>query len=207
MAEVFGTVIGACIDEIGCIHGGRHLGSDFQNFQLRLKMLELQLSRWGEASGINEDPRLNSSSTTNDRTKTAKDVLMLVLELLEESIKLREHAMQLISNITSLIDLLQQVYPMPVKGQGVGTGQRRSIDNDTKKAIESVETQGHQYTDVSMEENARIQNGHTLTQAWAGASSLPVGPSMNFTRLRASGSSKGRSGDVYVEKDEFWSSV
>lgn len=138
----------------------------------------------------------------------------------------REHAMQLISDITSLIDLLQQIYPMPDKEQELAREEVRQltsaiadqgstmrhlqqlvqgIDDDMKKAIESVQRQGHQYGDVSTEENARIQNGHTFTRAWEGTSSLPVGPSMTFTHMRASGFSRARNGDVYVEKDDFWS--
>ncbi|KAI1654298.1 hypothetical protein F4813DRAFT_211963 [Daldinia decipiens] len=270
MAEVFGIVIGAVglASALGaCIDG---------------RMLELRLSRWGEALGVDEDPQLSNPLATNDQIRTAKDALIRILELLEESNKLsqkfrpscdqagdrserdegkeknehslsrkirevvarrrrhganpmktmrwvlysREHAMQLISDITSLIDLLQHIYPMPDKEQELAREEVRQltsgitdqgstirhlqqlvqgIDNDMKKAIESVERQGHQYGDVSMEENARIQNGHTFTRAWEGASSLPVGPSMTFTCIKASGSSRARNGDVYVEKDDFWS--
>ncbi|KAI0851719.1 hypothetical protein F5Y00DRAFT_229079 [Daldinia vernicosa] len=138
----------------------------------------------------------------------------------------REHAMQLISDITSLIDLPQHIYPMPDKEQELAREEVRQltlavtdqestirhlqqlvqgIDNDMKKAIESVKTQGHQYENVSVEENARVQNGHTFTRAWEGTSSLPVGPSMTFTHMRASGFSRVRNGDVYLEKDDFWS--
>lgn len=117
----------------------------------------------------------------------------------------REHAMQLISDITSLIDLLQQIYPMAreevrqltsaIADQGSTMRHLQQlvqgIDDDMKKAIESVQRQGHQYGDVSMEENARIQNGHTFTRAWEGTSSLPVGPSMAFYSYESIGFLKG----------------
>ncbi|KAI1384545.1 uncharacterized protein F4822DRAFT_366505 [Hypoxylon trugodes] len=84
----------------------------------------------------------------------------------------------------------------------------QGIDSDFKKAIDSVAIQGHRYGDQFTEKGARIQNGDTFTRALEGAidaGSLPVGPSMTFAYQRAGGSSRIRNGDVYVDKDDFWS--
>ncbi|KAI0117659.1 hypothetical protein F4776DRAFT_276784 [Hypoxylon sp. NC0597] len=293
MAEVFGIVAGAigiasalnaCIDGIGSIQIGRHFGSDFQTFKLRLRMLELRLARWGEALRVYEDPRFSDPSVNTDETRAARDALFQILELLQKSNRLsqkfqtlreqdeghptgdtvqlernllpldkrvediivqrkrnhvsrvkvarwvlysREHAMQLIGDITSLIDLLQQLFPMREKEQALAReevkqlseaiGDQQSgirhlqllvqgIDDDFKKAIDSLATQGHRYGDQSVEDDARIQNGHTFTQAWGGIPrSLPIGPSMTFAYQKARGSSRIRNGDVYVDKDDFWS--
>ncbi|KAI1808765.1 hypothetical protein F4811DRAFT_500671 [Daldinia bambusicola] len=291
MAKVFGIVAGAvglasaletCINAIGCIQTGRHLGSDFQSFQLRLTILELRLSRWGEALQVNKDPRFNNPAAIDIQTRTAKDALVRILEVLEESDKLcqksrpssgrvgdrsgqdeererceqllnrritemvarrkrngansmritcwvlynREHAVQLIGNITLLIGLLEHIYPMPEKEQELAREEARQltsviadqastirylrqvlqgIDSYLKEAIDALNPHGHQYGNVSAEGNARIQNGHTFTRAWEGVSSLPVGPTLSFTHMSASGSSRVRNGDVYVEKDGFWS--
>ncbi|KAI1451362.1 hypothetical protein F4805DRAFT_104644 [Annulohypoxylon moriforme] len=293
MAEIFGVVAGAvgiasalsaCIDGIGCIQIGRHFGSDFQTFQLRLRMLELRLARWGEALGVYDDPRFNDPSVATDEIRIAKDALFQILDLLQKSDRLskkfqpsseqdedlrtgdavqvernlfsldkkiqdiiarrkhnkvgrakiarwaiysREHAMQLIEDITSLIDLLQQLFPMPEKEMSLAVEEVKQlssaiadqqstlrylqlsvqgIDENFKKAVDSLETHGHRYEDQSAEENARVQNGHTFTQAWGRSpGSVPVGPSMTFAYQKAAGSSRVRNGDVYVEKDDFWS--
>ncbi|XDG01441.1 hypothetical protein ABKA04_001056 [Annulohypoxylon sp. FPYF3050] len=294
MAEIFGVVTGvvgiasalsACIDGIGCILIGRRFGSDFQTFQLRLRLLELRLARWGEALQVYDDPRFNDPTPATGEFKAAKDTLFQILELLQKSDKLakkyqtssekdqdcstgdvaqternlfsldkkiqeiimcrrrqnklsgvkiaqwvvynREHAMCLVEDITSLIDLLHQLFPMPkkelalaveeVKQLSIAIADQQStirylqlsvqdIDESLKKAINSLETQGHRYGDQFVEENARVQNGHTFAQAWGRSpGSMPVGPSMNFAYQRAAGSSRVRNGDVYVEKDDFWS--
>ncbi|KAI2464704.1 hypothetical protein F4781DRAFT_59167 [Annulohypoxylon bovei var. microspora] len=293
MAEIFGIVagavgiasaLGACIDGIGSIRIGRHFGSDFQTFQLRIRMLELRLARWGEALRVYDDPQFNDPSAATDEIRAAKDTLFQILELLQSSDKLakkfqpsrerdedhptgdaaqlernllsldkkiqdiiarrkqskvsrvkiarwvlysREHAMQFIGDVTSLIDLLQQLFPMPEKELALAVEEVKQlssaiadqqstirylqlsvqgIDDNFKKAIDSLGTQGHRYEDQSVEENARVQNGHTFTQAWGRSSgSVPVGPSMTFAYQRAAGSSRIRNGDVYVEKDDFWS--
>ncbi|KAI2616671.1 hypothetical protein GGS26DRAFT_443121 [Hypomontagnella submonticulosa] len=80
------------------------------------------------------------------------------------------------------------------------------IDGNFKEAIDSLATHGHQFGDQLAEDNARIHNGNTFTKAWEEAStSIPVGPAMTFSYIRASGSRKVRNGDVYVDKDDFWS--
>ncbi|KAI0377887.1 hypothetical protein F5Y04DRAFT_171205 [Hypomontagnella monticulosa] len=293
MAEVFGVVAGAvgiasalsaCIDGIGGIQIGRHFGSDFETFQLRLRMLELRLARWGEATRVYEDPQLNSPFATADESRAAKDTLFRILELIQKSHSLsqkfqpprgqkgdcptgstgqlkgdivsldgrirdiitqrkhgkvggvkiarwvlysREHAMQLIADITSLIDLLQQLFPMPEKELALAREEVRQlssavadqqstmrnlqqavegIDGDFKKAIESLAARGHRYEDQLAEDDARIHNGNTFTKAWEEASApLPTGPAMTFGYIRAGGSSRVRNGDVYVDRDDFWS--
>ncbi|KAI1401251.1 hypothetical protein F4819DRAFT_458848 [Hypoxylon fuscum] len=293
IAEVFGIVAGAigiasalsaCIDGIGSIQIGRHLGSDFQTFQLRLRMLELRLTRWGEAVRVYEDAQFSNPSATTDEIRVAKNTLFQILDLLQRSDKLsqkfqppfdqneercatdtvhlgrnffaldkkirdiierrkhnkagrvkiahwvlysKEHATQLISEITSLIDLLHQLFPMPEKELALARDEARQlisaivdqqstiqylqqlvqgIDSDFRKALDSHATHGHRYGDQSVADNARIQNGHTVTRAWEGITgSLPVGPGMTFAYQRAEGSSRVRNGDVYVDKDDFWS--
>ncbi|KAI0883533.1 uncharacterized protein GGS22DRAFT_167265 [Annulohypoxylon maeteangense] len=294
MAEPFGIVSGAvgiasalsaCMDGIKAIQIGRRFGSDFQTFQLRLRMLELRLARWGEALRVHDDPQFNDSAAATDEIRAAKEALFQILELLQKSDKLskkfrpsgerdddpssgetteldrnilsldrniqdiiarrkqknkvsgvkiarwvlysRDHALQLIEDITSLIDLLQQLFPMPEKELALAVEEVKQlssaivdqqstirylqlsvqgIDESFKKAIGSLETQGHRYGDQYMEENARVQNGHTFTQGWGRSSGpVPVGPSMTFAYQRAAGFSRIRNGDVYVEKDDFWS--
>ncbi|KAI1092446.1 hypothetical protein F5B19DRAFT_454700 [Rostrohypoxylon terebratum] len=262
---------------------GRRFGSDFQTFQLRLRMLELRLARWAEALQFYDDPRFNGTVTATGEFKTTKDALYQILKLLQKSDNLakkyqasnteqdenrpagdttqsdrnlfsldkkikeiimhrckktkvggvkiaqwviynRDHSMQLIEDITSLIDLLHQLFPMPekelalaveeVKQLSTAVADQQSaiqclqlsvqgIDENFQKAINSLETQGHHYGDQLVEENAHVQNGHTFIRGSSG--SVPVGRSLNIAYQRVAGSSRVRNGDVYVEKDDFWS--
>lgn len=64
--EVFSTVASAlsaaalfnnCVNCFEYIQLGRHFARDFERCQLKLDTAEMRLSRWGQAIGINDDPR------------------------------------------------------------------------------------------------------------------------------------------------------
>ncbi|KAJ1569169.1 hypothetical protein HK405_008921 [Cladochytrium tenue] len=102
MAEVFGIVSGAvgiaaifstCIECFDYVEVGRSFGRDVKTNQLVLVLLQLRLSRWGDAVGIDngdnpESLQLNNgASATSKDVDVAKDVLVQILVLLQDSQK------------------------------------------------------------------------------------------------------------------------
>jgi Prion-inhibition and propagation len=94
MAEPFGIVSGAvgiaavfttCVDVFEYIHLGRRFGKDYQTNQLQLTLLRLRLSRWGQAVDIYRDPQLGNPTATPAEIQTAKDTLLQILVLFEDS--------------------------------------------------------------------------------------------------------------------------
>jgi hypothetical protein len=94
MAEVFGIVSGAvgiagafravvaCFEYVKL---SRRFGRDFQTSQLSLNHARLRLSRWGEAVQVYDDPRLGNPKATPEELQLAKDTLLQVLQLFEDS--------------------------------------------------------------------------------------------------------------------------
>ncbi|KAL6817453.1 prion-inhibition and propagation domain-containing protein [Trichoderma camerunense] len=94
MSELFGIVSGtiqiptafsACVEVFDYVQLSRRFGKDFQTNQLRLTLLKLRLSRWGAALDIYNDPQLENSLATKDDLETAKDTLLQILLLFEDS--------------------------------------------------------------------------------------------------------------------------
>lgn len=97
MAEVFGIVAGAAntaatfsavIEVFDYVQLGRHFGKDYQTSQLKLTLLRLRLSRWGEAVDVYNDPQLGDPSATPAEIQAAKDTLLQILVLFEDSSKI-----------------------------------------------------------------------------------------------------------------------
>ncbi|KAK4061418.1 hypothetical protein Trihar35433_9745 [Trichoderma harzianum] len=94
MSEPFGIVSGtiqiptafsACVEVFDYVQLSRRFGKDFQTNQLKLTLLKLRLSRWGAAVDIYNDPQLGNSLATKDDIETAKDTLLQILLLFEDS--------------------------------------------------------------------------------------------------------------------------
>ncbi|PNP55920.1 hypothetical protein THARTR1_03857 [Trichoderma harzianum] len=94
MSEPFGIVSGplqiattfsACVEVFDYVQLSRRFGKDFQTNQLKLTLLKLRLSRWGAAVDIYNDPQLGNSFATKDDVETAKDALLQILLLFEDS--------------------------------------------------------------------------------------------------------------------------
>ena len=84
MAEVFGIFVGAVniattfsavIEVFDYVQLGRRFGRDYQTSQLKLTLLRLRLSRWGEAVDVYNDPQLGDPSATPAKIKAAKNTL------------------------------------------------------------------------------------------------------------------------------------
>lgn len=98
MAEPFSVVAGAvsiatafgnCIEIFNYVQLGRHFGRDYQTARLKLTLVQLRLSRWGEAVGVYSNPPLkNLPSLTAEDKSTAKKTFLQILELFEESNRL-----------------------------------------------------------------------------------------------------------------------
>jgi hypothetical protein len=97
MADPFGitaSAIGiaaaftACVDVFEYVHLGRRFGKDYQTNQLRLTLLRLRLSRWGTAVNIYNDPQLGNPSASKAEIQAAKDTLLHILVLFEDSSKI-----------------------------------------------------------------------------------------------------------------------
>lgn len=97
MAEVFGIFVGAVniattfsavIEVFDYVQLGRRFGRDYQTSQLKLTLLRLRLSRWGEAVDVYNDPQLGDPSATPAKIKAAKNTLMHILMLFEDSCRI-----------------------------------------------------------------------------------------------------------------------
>ncbi|KAK6540704.1 hypothetical protein TWF694_008096 [Orbilia ellipsospora] len=97
MAEPFGIVSGAlsvaaifttCVDCFNYVQLGRRFGKDYQTSLLTLNVVQLRLSRWGEAINIYNDPQLGNPNATKKEVQAAKDVLLQILLLFADTEKL-----------------------------------------------------------------------------------------------------------------------
>jgi hypothetical protein len=97
MADPFGITAGAigiaaaftaCVDVFEYVHLGRRFGKDYQTNQLKLTLLRLRLSRWGEAVNIYSDPQLGNSTASKAEIQAAKDTLLQILVLFDDSNKI-----------------------------------------------------------------------------------------------------------------------
>ncbi|KAH8745766.1 small s protein [Hyaloscypha finlandica] len=97
MAEPFGIISGAigiaaafttCVDIFEYVQLGRRFGKDYQTNQLRVTLLRLRLSRWGEAVNIYSDPQLGNPQATKAEIQAAKDTLLQILIHFEDSNKI-----------------------------------------------------------------------------------------------------------------------
>ncbi|KAJ1559261.1 hypothetical protein HK405_011364, partial [Cladochytrium tenue] len=102
MAEAFGIVSGAvgiaaifstCVECFDYVEVGRSFGRDVKTYQLVLVLLQLRLSRWGYAVGIDDGDNTDSLQLNNGTFATpkqeerAKEVLVHILVLLQDSQK------------------------------------------------------------------------------------------------------------------------
>ncbi|KAK7424019.1 hypothetical protein QQX98_000629 [Neonectria punicea] len=99
MVEPFGVVSGAvgisssfsaCVDVFKYIKLSRRFGKDYQTSQLKLTLLQLRLSRWGEAVCVYEDPQLGNPSASEAELQAAKNVFLQILELFKDSNKISQ---------------------------------------------------------------------------------------------------------------------
>lgn len=90
MAEPFGIVSGAvgiasvfttCVDCFNYVQLGRHFGRDYQTSALELQLMQLRVSRWGQAVDVYDDPQLGNPKATTQELQTAKDTLFQILTL------------------------------------------------------------------------------------------------------------------------------
>ncbi|KAK0622437.1 prion-inhibition and propagation-domain-containing protein [Immersiella caudata] len=97
MSDPFGIVVGvvgiatafsACIEVFEYVHLGRRFGKDYQTNQLKLTALRLRLSRWGEAVHVYDDPQLGSPAASKAELQAAKDTLLQIFVLFEDSNKI-----------------------------------------------------------------------------------------------------------------------
>ncbi|KAK7427632.1 hypothetical protein QQZ08_005907 [Neonectria magnoliae] len=93
MVEPFGVVSGAvgisaafsaCIDVFKYVRLSRRFGKDYYTSQLKLTLLQLRLSRWGEAVRVYEDPQLGNPSASDAEVQAAKNVFLQIRELFED---------------------------------------------------------------------------------------------------------------------------
>ena len=84
MAELFGTVAGAlsvaalfnnCVECFEYVQLGRRFGRDYERCQLKLKIAQTRLSRWGQAVAIHEDTRFAATSPTDRPTQEVQSIL------------------------------------------------------------------------------------------------------------------------------------
>ncbi|KAN0107828.1 Prion-inhibition and propagation domain containing protein [Hyaloscypha variabilis] len=87
LAGLFSTAVEA----FEYVQLGRSFGQNFQVNLLRLDVLQLRLSRWGEAVGIQEDletiKSLQQKDVTADEKATAEKLIGMILSLLEDAKK------------------------------------------------------------------------------------------------------------------------
>ncbi|KAF7536444.1 hypothetical protein G7054_g4537 [Neopestalotiopsis clavispora] len=94
MAEAFGIASGSvgiasifstCVDCFNYIQVGRRFAKDFQTELLTLRLLQLRLSRWGDAVQIYEDPKLGNPRSSDADIALAKDTIYQILVLMADS--------------------------------------------------------------------------------------------------------------------------
>ncbi|KAK3379429.1 prion-inhibition and propagation-domain-containing protein [Lasiosphaeria ovina] len=142
MAEMFGTVVGAlgvvdlfnnCVDCFEYVQMGRHFGRDYERCQLKLKVAQLRLSRWGEAIAINEDLRFAMGAKPEDlvqfRDGEMQPVFQRLCRHLESVVRQRQKQTslvkkaacvlydgknfdRLVEQITGFVDDLEKICPV-----------------------------------------------------------------------------------------------
>jgi Prion-inhibition and propagation len=96
MADLAGAVIGgvalaalfaSCVECFDYVQLGRKFGSDYETSQLKLDLVKLRLSRWGESVRINGDPaaRLHVAVASSEDQETVKRLLGHIHMLFEDA--------------------------------------------------------------------------------------------------------------------------
>jgi len=100
MAEVFGIVAGAaglaalftpCVECFEYIQFGRHFGKDYERCLVKLDVVRLRLTRWGQAVGIYDDPAQARAGNhhrimaTDDELQNCASILGQIQEIFEEA--------------------------------------------------------------------------------------------------------------------------
>jgi len=84
MAEIFGTVAGAlsvaalfttCVDCFEYIQMARGFGRDYGRCQLKIRIAQTRLSRWGQGVAIHEDTRFAEASPTDTSIQLVQSIL------------------------------------------------------------------------------------------------------------------------------------
>ncbi|KAI1110207.1 heterokaryon incompatibility protein s [Nemania sp. NC0429] len=92
MAETFGVVASAlsvaalfnnCVTCFEYIQLGRHFAQDFERCQLKLDVARTRLSRWGQAVGINQDPRFATDKPGDEPVQQVQDILEEIDQLFQ----------------------------------------------------------------------------------------------------------------------------
>jgi len=100
MAEVFGIVAGAaglaglftpCVDCFEYIQFGRHFGKDYERCLVKLDIIRLRLTRWGQAVGVYDDQTQAGVATqhrivaTDEELQQCASILQQIQDLFEEA--------------------------------------------------------------------------------------------------------------------------
>lgn len=84
------TTFKSCIDIFNHIHLSRRFGTDYQTAQLRLAVVQCQLSRWGAAVHINDEPPLSDLPVNEEELDTAASLLGQIHNLIKETSNLKD---------------------------------------------------------------------------------------------------------------------
>ncbi|CEJ87164.1 hypothetical protein VHEMI04324 [[Torrubiella] hemipterigena] len=96
MAEIFGVVAGAvslaalfnnCVDSFEYIQLARHFGDEFGRCQLKIDILKLRLSRWGEAASINEGTRYPPDDKLAQQIRSILEEIGFLYQAIQKSCK------------------------------------------------------------------------------------------------------------------------
>ncbi|KAL7956846.1 prion-inhibition and propagation domain-containing protein [Trichoderma compactum] len=192
------TAFSACVEVFDHVQLSRRFGKDFQTNQLKLTLLKLRLSRWGAAVDIYSDPQLGNSTATKDDVETAKDTLLQILLLFEDSktisdkYKLKaakneavegQHPntdltedMGVTSDISGLVESLEQLFPPqpPMQSRLVGHEVSEAQDEREMAAL-ATSAQGIDQVLFAAAgqkiagEDRSIFNGNTFSRDYGGA--------------------------------------
>jgi len=135
MAELFGTVAGTlsvaalfnhCVDCFEYVQLGRRFGRDYERCQLKVKIAQTRLSRWGQEVAIHEDTRFAATSPTDAPTQDVQSILEEIEKLFlsaqktpkrdavgaqREDLVLFEED-RLVEQLTGFVDDLEKTYPV-----------------------------------------------------------------------------------------------
>ncbi|KAI1179125.1 heterokaryon incompatibility protein s [Nemania sp. FL0916] len=99
MAEIFGVIAGAlsvaalfnnCVASFEYIQLGRHFAQDYERCQLKIDIAQANLSRWGQAIGIDQDSRFATDNSEDESVSLAQEILVqigVLLQTLEDESK------------------------------------------------------------------------------------------------------------------------
>ena len=81
------TLFADCVDCLDYVQLGHKFGSDYEKCQLKLDLVKLRLSRWGDSVCINGDPsaRLCAAVTSSEDQETVKRLLSRICMLFENA--------------------------------------------------------------------------------------------------------------------------